>query len=95
MPEQNASQRRCLAGEQLHAQLPTTRFCRACSQQLAVCLPVLQVHKARIITRAVRSMWVNDATFLGKLRVRLSTLQPWVRRAAALLQDKLICLQAA
>eukprot|EP00891_Asterochloris_glomerata_P006512 jgi/Astpho2/6512/fgenesh1_pg.00099_%23_1_t len=36
-----------------------------------------KVHKARIITRAVRSMWVHDATFLGKLRVRLSTLQPW------------------
>ena len=54
-----------------------------------VILP-LQVHKARIITRAVRSMWVNDATFLGKLRVRLSTLQPWVRRAAALLQGGLL-----
>ena len=57
--------------------------------------PALQVHKARIITRAVRSMWVNDATFLGKLRVRLSTLQPWVRWAAALLQDRRLCLRGA
>lgn len=43
-----------------------------------------KVHKARLLSRAVRHVLLDDATLLGKLRLRLSTLQPWVSKLATM-----------
>ncbi|DBA67073.1 TPA: hypothetical protein ACH3X2_001401 [Trebouxia sp. C0005] len=51
---------------------------------LAVCSAQPKVHRARVLTRAVRSVLAQEDAVLGKLRIRLSTLQPWAEVEARL-----------
>ncbi|DBB06469.1 TPA: Tricalbin-2 [Trebouxia sp. C0004] len=51
---------------------------------LAVCSAQPTVHRARVLTRAVRSVLAQEDAVLGKLRIRLSTLQPWTEVEARL-----------